>query len=172
MRQLSLDSPTAPLCYWFNSFRIRAVQRGDKMWFVAQDVASILGSSTRCVLRALTDSDISHHAFSRDAVKGKPVISESGLVRAAIALETPGSAAFSTWLLHDFLPGVRGKVSGGKAEATANLAQQVAILRLHLSSLQRRVTALEDRTARPPPTGQPSGNVVPIRGTQGHGDQR
>lgn len=166
MLQHSENSKQELLEFWFQGQQIRAIIRSSKMWFIAQDIAVILETSTQQLLQMLPTEETAHYAFSRSAIKGKPILSEAGFVRVAMTRKGVKAAKLATWLMNEFLPQMVKITHAGKGNPVNSLVQQVALLSLHVTSLNRRVAELE----RPPilqlpiPRRTPNLVVVPSDG--------
>lgn len=89
-------------------------------WFVAADVAGVLGySATAALTRRLDDDDRGvrdlHTPGGRQSMA---IISEPGLFAAILGSQVPGAKAFKRWITHEVLPELRktGSYSGHQAQ--------------------------------------------------------
>lgn len=88
-------------------------------WFVAADVATVLGySATAALTRRLDDDDKGvrdlHTPGGRQSMA---VISEPGLFAAILGSQVPGAKAFKRWVTHEVLPVLRKTGTYGNAPA-------------------------------------------------------
>lgn len=166
MHQYSESSNQELLEFWFQGHQIRAIVRSSKMWFVAQDIAAILGASTQQLLQMLPLEDTGHHAFSKSAIKGKPILSEAGLVRVAMTRKGVKAAELASWLMNEFLPQMVKITHAGRGNPINSLVQQVALLSLHVTSLNRRVAKLERPSVAQMPVRRQTPKLVVVSGDQ------
>ena len=87
-------------------------------WFVAKDVAEILGySDTNAMTRRMDSDEVKTCADkSSGQVRNIYIISESGLYRAILGSRKPEAKAFKRWVTHEVLPSIRK--TGGYVAAT------------------------------------------------------
>ncbi|WP_051422914.1 phage antirepressor [Arthrobacter sp. MA-N2] len=88
-------------------------------WFVAADVATVLGySATAALTRRLDDDDKGvrdlHTPGGRQSMA---VISEPGLFAAILGSQVPGAKAFKRWVTHEVLPVLRKTGAYGHSPA-------------------------------------------------------
>lgn len=78
-------------------------------WFVASDVAQVLGySATAALTRRLDDDDKGVRDLHTPGGKqSMAVISEPGLFAAILGSQVPGAKAFKRWITHEVLPEIR-----------------------------------------------------------------
>jgi anti-repressor protein len=88
--------------------RIVTDEHGDP-WFVAADVASILGYSiTPAMTRRLDEDEKGMRPLhTPGGVQQMTVITESGLYAAILGSQIDGARAFKRWVTHELLPEVR-----------------------------------------------------------------
>lgn len=134
-----------PMLFCFKGMNIRAVAISGKVWFAAHDVAAILGTTVNQLLQGLEDTEVDSFVFGRVASTGKPVINECGLVRSAMHSKKAIGQDFSSWLLNEFLPNMHKVVQKDRNTSMVMLASQIALLRLHVSSLTARVVEVEQQ---------------------------
>lgn len=78
-------------------------------WFVASDVAKILGYRDAANLtRRLDEEDLRTHSVSTNAgTRPATIISEPGLYVAVLGSQVDGAKAFKRWVTHEVLPAIR-----------------------------------------------------------------
>lgn len=92
---------------------VRIIEKDGDPWFVAKDVAEILGySETNRMTARLDDDEIQKFASTKmvDAnskAREFTIINESGLYNAIIGSKKPEAKAFKRWVTHDVLPSIR-----------------------------------------------------------------
>jgi anti-repressor protein len=96
--------------YGFHGHSVRVVtDEHDNPWFVALDVAAILGYRDAANLtRRLDDDEKGTRSVSTPGgVQRLAVITEPGLYTAIIGSQVDGARAFKRWVTHELLPEVR-----------------------------------------------------------------
>ncbi|OZI31759.1 hypothetical protein CAL29_28225 [Bordetella genomosp. 10] len=77
-------------------------------WFVAKQVASVLGySDAEAMTRRLDDDEKQNLQIVGFGPRGVTLISESGLYAAIIGSSKPEAKPFKRWITHDVLPSIR-----------------------------------------------------------------
>lgn len=107
----------------YSGQQVRTVLINDEPWFVASDVASVLGYSATAAMTRSMDEDekgvqILHTPGGDQQVT---VISEPGLYDAILRSRVPAAANFKRWVKHDVLPTLRK--TGRYGSDAAMLAQ-------------------------------------------------
>jgi|ERR1019366_355953 prophage antirepressor-like protein len=86
---------------------VRTVVIGNKVWFVAKDVCSILGLvNSRDAVTRLDDDEKQTVALS-DTLSRNPntiVVNEPGLYSLILRSDKPGAKDFKRWVTHEVLP--------------------------------------------------------------------
>lgn len=104
--------------YWFASHQVRALtdEHGEP-WFVAADVARVLGYSiTPAMTRRLDEEDKGMRSLhTPGGVQQMTVINEPGLYDAILGSKVPNARQFKRWVIAEVLPSIRSAVwrSGG-----------------------------------------------------------
>lgn len=95
--------------FHFQGSEVRIVNVNDEPWFVAKDVAKILGySDTQAMTRRLDDDEVSTCTDnSSGQVRYIAIINESGLYNAALGSTKPEAKAFKKWVTSEVLPSIR-----------------------------------------------------------------
>jgi anti-repressor protein len=95
----------------FNDQPVRTVDRAGEVWFVASDVANVLGYSNvrdavakHCKCVAKCDAP---HPQSRDKTIAVSIIPERDVYRLIMRSKLPAAAAFEEWVVGEVLPTVR-----------------------------------------------------------------
>jgi prophage antirepressor-like protein len=88
---------------------VRTVDVDGNPWFVAADVARVLGySATAALTRRLDDDDRGvRDLHTPGGQQSMAVISEPGLFAAILGSQVPGAKAFKRWITHEVLPALR-----------------------------------------------------------------
>jgi prophage antirepressor-like protein len=84
----------------FGSHEVRTLTIDGEPWFVAADVAAVLGySATSALTRILDDEEKGvQNLHTLGGVQLMAVISESGIYSAALRSRVPGAKAFKRWV--------------------------------------------------------------------------
>lgn len=97
--------------YGFHGHSVRVVtDEHDNPWFVATDVAAILGYRMASDLTRRLDDDEKGTRSVRTVARGvqqTTVITEPGLYAAILGSQVDGARAFKRWVTHELLPEVR-----------------------------------------------------------------
>lgn len=154
MESLLSDAP-APVCagdglriFAYTDSMVRTVEVGGEPWFVAKDVAEILGyRSAPDMTRSLDEDEIGTTQIVRSTSGGNPnmtIISESGLYHAIFQSRKEEAKAFRRWVTGEVLPAIRrtggyfadgGEI--GRARQEAELLKAKAALYKSLESFMR-----------------------------------
>lgn len=93
----------------FEGRSLRAELLGGDAWFVAADVADLLGYSVAAAMTRTLDEDEKGvrivHTLGGD--QRVAVISEAGLYSAILRSRIPGAKEFKRWVTHEVLPSIR-----------------------------------------------------------------
>lgn len=93
----------------FESSPVRIIMRDDAPWFVAADVAEILGySEAAAMVRNLDDDEADLHTMQTSSQnRALSIISESGLYNAIFRSRRAEAQAFRKWVTSTVLPEIR-----------------------------------------------------------------
>lgn len=96
----------------FNQNEVRTVLKDDgEIWFVAPDVATVLGyRNAPDMVRNLDNDEVSTTQIVRSSSGGNPnitIINESGLYSATLKSRKPEAKQFKKWVTSDVLPSIR-----------------------------------------------------------------
>ena len=94
-----------------NSGTVRTIEIEGVIWFVAVDVATILGySNTRKAISDHVDDEDKNTVTIRDGIAGNPkttIINESGLYSLILSSKMPKAKTFKRWVTSEVLPALR-----------------------------------------------------------------
>lgn len=120
----------------FHGQAVRVVtdEHGDP-WFIAADVAAILGYSiTPAMTRRLDEDEKGMRPLhTPGGVQQMTVITESGLYSAILGSQVEGAREFKRWVTHDLLPEVRR--TGSYALAANTPEQRIALAVIEAQAL-------------------------------------
>ena len=130
----------------FHSHAVRVVMRDGEPWFVAADVANVLGyRNAPDAARSLPD-----HQKGTQIVRtpggdqSMTIISEPGLYRLVLRSRKPEAEAFTDWVTGEVLPSIRKTGSYSTAPAKAQLDDQtlyaIGVLMIHFRALHEWAT--------------------------------
>ncbi|WP_219721946.1 BRO family protein [Microbacterium aurantiacum] len=93
----------------FEGVVVRTVVIDGEPWFVAVDVAMVLGySATSAMTRTLDEDEKGvRNLHTPGGVQESTIISEAGLFSAILRSRVPGVRAFKRWITHEVLPSIR-----------------------------------------------------------------
>ena len=126
---------------------VRTVLVNDEPWFVASDVAKILGiGGANDMTKHLDDDEVGSTTISRSTSGGNPnvgIISESGLYHAIFHSRKAAAKKFRRWVTSEVLPAIR-KTGNFSASPVVNIRDMA----VSLQRLTERVSALEQIAVR------------------------
>ena len=143
----------------FSGQEVRALERDGEFWFVAGDVAHVLGLSnvTRSLAR-LDDDEVALHTVKGEAgAREVNIISESGLYNLILTSRRPEARPFRRWVTHDLLPNLRrtGFYSLREAVATPHaIARAYGVTTRNIAHYMTCHGILPVGTAENPDTGK------------------
>lgn len=102
------DGPTLQLDDWSNR-TIRRLMIGGEPWWVAADIARVLGySHTPHAIRLLAEDEKGvHEVDTPGGEQEMTIVNESGLYRLVMNSKKPEAEAFRRWVFHEVLPSIR-----------------------------------------------------------------
>ncbi|HEX9061116.1 MAG TPA: BRO family protein, partial [Clostridia bacterium] len=152
-----------------DSKEVRTVDRNGEPWFIAKDVANILGySDTDYAIRAhckcvnlLKAGESSGLEISN---RGMQIIPERDIYRLVMRSKLPSAMKFEEWVVGDVLPSIRKNGNyNGDLLTTAKMFLRMAE---EVTDLKDRVVVLEDKVATKltiaDKHGESKNNLVPI----------
>jgi prophage antirepressor-like protein len=112
----------------FNSNELRVIDRDGEPWFVAKDVADVLGYSNP--QKAVRDHCKKGERFVTPFSNGVEVtfIPESDVYRLVMRSKLPSAEAFQDWVMEEVLPSIRktGQYQMQKLSSAEMLLQQAS----------------------------------------------
>ena len=92
-----------------NFGQVRAVAKGENLWFIAKDITDILGTATRDIKKILKDSDVDsiHHIDSVGRKQEMSIVSEKGLYKLIFKSRKPFAEEFQDWICEEVIPLLR-----------------------------------------------------------------
>ena len=112
----------------FNGSAVRTLKDANgEPWFVAKDVADILGYSETAMMTRRLDDDESISAKLAGMNMKSTLINESGLYNAILGSNKPEAKAFKRWVTGEVLPSIRKH--GGSIHANADMSDDEIMAR-------------------------------------------
>ncbi|HNB72806.1 MAG TPA: BRO family protein [Acidobacteriota bacterium] len=97
--------------YYFGKVEVRTIRENGKVWFVAADVAEILGVTRNRIVQILKNIKDTAKGVRRIYTPGSEqnvvVISEEGVYQVLMASTRPNAEKFKKWLAEEVLPQIR-----------------------------------------------------------------
>ncbi len=131
-RSLTMTTPilqgaSAPVVFHFNTLEVRTIDRDGQIWFVAGDVAQVLGyADAKQMTRWLDEDEAALHNVQTRSENGTvqsrevTIISESGLYHALLKSRKPEPKPFRRWVTQEVLPAIRQHGGYGNPQASAS----------------------------------------------------
>jgi prophage antirepressor-like protein len=96
-----------PFNFKNNTVRVVTGDNGE-FWFLAKDVAEILGySDTEAMTRKLDAEEVQNRQIVGFGNRGVNLINESGLYSAILTSQKPEAKIFKKWVTSEVLPSIR-----------------------------------------------------------------
>ncbi len=97
------------ICFDFAEHSVRVIERGNDPWFVATDVAAVLGYGRAPDMVRMLDDDEKgvHDLHTPGGQQQATIISESGLYACILRSQRPEARAFRKWVTSEVLPAIR-----------------------------------------------------------------
>lgn len=134
---------TALTVFTYTEHEIRTLVIDGEPWFVAADVAQILGYRMASDMTRRLDEDEkgTHSVRTPGGEQLATIVSESGLYAAILGSKIPTARDFKRWITHDILPQIRraGSYNSPTAISFEEMTAQV------ISGLQERIEAAQAR---------------------------
>ncbi|PWJ22814.1 prophage antirepressor-like protein [Branchiibius hedensis] len=127
----------------YGDAQVRVVQIDGEPWFVASDVAKVLGyRDAEKMTRRLDDEDRGTRSVGTPGgEQNMTVISEPGLYSAVLGSQVEGAKLFKRWITHEVIPQIRRAGSYG---AVKELSYEEMVLRT-IEESQARIAAQADQ---------------------------
>lgn len=111
------------MAFTFDATAIRVIELNDGPWFVAADVADVLGYRDAEKMSRLLDEDEkgTHNVGTLGGPQSMTVVSESGLYNAAFRSRRPEGIRLRKWVTSDVLPSIRRDGSYGRRTAALSI---------------------------------------------------
>lgn len=105
----SLQDTAVPTLFQFHSTEIRTIDRDGQIWFIAGDIAKVLGyRDTLNMARWLDEDEKGTQIVSTlGGEQSVTIISESGLYHALLKSRKPEAKPFRRWVTEEVLPAIR-----------------------------------------------------------------
>ena len=92
----------------FNSHAVRVIDDNGEPWFVAMDVAEVLGyTDAQAMTRKLDQDEIQNRQIGGFGPRGVNLINEAGLYACILTSQKPEAKPFKRWVTHEVLPAIR-----------------------------------------------------------------
>lgn len=143
---------TALDLFQYGAHDVHVVSIGGEPWFVAGDIARILGFREAYDLtRSLDEDEKGPHVLrTPGGEQTVTIISEAGLYSAILRSRVPEAKAFKRWITHDVLPAIRKTGSYGSPVGISfeeMTAQVIHGLQERIEAAQARARELESPAA-------------------------
>lgn len=101
---------TLSINFTFNESQVRTLSDGEVVWFVAKDIATILGHANpeRAIRKYVDDEDkVVTKLVTTGGEKDTTFITEYGVYSLILASHTEEAKQFKHWVTHEVLPSIR-----------------------------------------------------------------
>lgn len=96
--------------FTFNESQVRTLSEGEVIWFVAKDVATILGHANpeRAIRKYVDEEDRGvTELVTPGGIQNVTIISEYGVYSLILSSHTEEAKKFKHWITHEVLPSIR-----------------------------------------------------------------
>lgn len=137
---------TAIVPFDFNGSAVRVIHIGDQPWWVAADIADLLGYRIAPHMMRMLDDDQKgiHLVDTLGGVQEAAIVNESGLWTCVVKSKKPEAKPFQRWLTGDLLPTLRRQgfyiMPGARLQRPASVTEYLRVgnaLKLERSRLIR-----------------------------------
>jgi anti-repressor protein len=129
-----MNKHTNIIPFQFESSNIRVIEQDGDPWFVAKDVATLLGyKRTRDAIAQHCKGAVKHRILSDGGMQNTNIIPERDVFRLIMCSKLPAAQRFEEWVVGEVLPSIRRKGSYSmpsqevKAPTTLKEALEVAL---------------------------------------------
>lgn len=140
------------LPFEFQSQQVRVIDLDGEPWFVAKDVATILGyANTHEAVRRHCKGVAKHYPLNTaGGVQDVRVIDEPDMMRLIVSSKLPAAEAFEKWIFEEVLPQIRKTGQYGVQQLTGPALYLAAIEQAtaEIRALEARAAELEPKAAR------------------------
>jgi prophage antirepressor-like protein len=101
---------TLSINFTFNESQVRTLSEGEVIWFVAKDVATILGHANpeRAIRKYVDEEDRGvTELVTPGGIQNVTIISEYGVYSLILSSHTEEAKKFKHWVTHEVLPSIR-----------------------------------------------------------------
>ncbi len=132
--------------------QVRTVVIDGEPWFVAGDLAAILGySSTAAMTRTLDEDEKGVHSLhTLGGEQQVTIINEPGMYSAVLRSRVEGAKQFRWWITHEVLPTIRKTGRYGSDVAMLAALPQASLLRLAADAVEARDEAQAELSVAAP----------------------
>lgn len=127
----------------FQENEVRIVDVDGEPWFIAKDVAEILGYSETAMMTRRLDDDESISAKLAGMNMKSTLINESGLYNAVLGSNKPEAKAFKKWVTSEVLPSIRK--TGSYFRSSSGLPSSDVLMKTLYTEMERRIKAEAER---------------------------
>lgn len=136
----------------FNSNSVRVIEKDGEPWFVAKDVAEVLGySNTRDAIKRHCKGVVKHDTLTSKGNQDVSIIPERDVYRLIMRSKLPEAEAFEEWVVGEVLPSIRKtgsyqvayEVPQTMAQALRLAADQAEKLEIQQKQLEHQKPAVE-----------------------------
>ncbi|MEM9424772.1 MAG: Bro-N domain-containing protein, partial [Spirochaetota bacterium] len=136
--------------FQFGPQEVRELEKDGEPWFVAKDVAEILGYSSTKDMTRLLDGDEKEGQIlpTLGGNQEMTLINEAGLYSAILRSTKAEAKAFKRWVTHEVLPSIRRAGRYELERANGDLKDELLDVHRKLSLAQDQQDDLEERLER------------------------
>lgn len=119
----------------FNSHAVRVIDDNGEPWFVAMDVAEVLGyTDAQAMTRKLDQDEIQNRQIGGFGPRGVNLVNEAGLYACILTSQKPEAKPFKRWVTHKVLPAIR-KTGSYSTQSQSDIRPLIDANRLFKSNL-------------------------------------
>jgi len=137
------DQSLSPVVFCFESHDVRTIEVDGEPWFVARDVASVLGyAKPENAISMHCKAPLKQGIPSASGIQQTTIISERDLYRLIMRSSLPAAEKFEEWIVAEVIPSIRKH--GHYSVAPVPVTDPMAILKLTFEALTQVSSRVEE----------------------------
>lgn len=131
----------------FNSHNIRVMEIDGQPWFIAVDVATVLGyREPRLAIRTHCKGGAKRTVLTKGGRQSATIIPERDVYRLIMRSKLPSAEAFEEWVVGTVLPAIRK--DGGYVRGEENVETEEDIMEMSLRTMDMLRKKLDEKTQK------------------------
>ncbi len=134
--------------FFFGNAPVRTMVKDGEVWFVAKDVAEILGYRDHInAIKQHCKGVVKHHVLSNGGPQEMTIIPERDVYRLIMRSNLPHAERFEEWVVGEVLPSIRKTGSYVAPQVNTEQATNLELFKLALGSIEETARRVDSITA-------------------------